>query len=88
MPARLGGEEFLILLPDTGIERAEVVAERLREALAALAIERSGHTIRFTVSLGLTGAQDDEALDALIRRADTALYEAKTAGRNRVCVEG
>lgn len=87
LPARLGGEEFLILLPDTPLDSAQIVAERLREALAALAVEQSEQIIRFTVSLGVVAAQPVETLDSLLRRADSLLYQAKDTGRNRVCCE-
>jgi diguanylate cyclase (GGDEF)-like protein len=81
--ARLGGEEFAVLLPDTAPETAMVVAERLRAAL-----DRSGQgtaTIApYTVSIGLAMLGLDEEFDSLMARADTALYAAKEAGRNRV----
>lgn len=86
--ARVGGEEFQILLPDTALDHANVVAERLRLALAALVVEQGGHAISFTVSSGLAGARRDETFDSLLRRADGALYQAKSAGRNRVCISG
>lgn len=83
---RLGGEEFAILLPEADGERAKEIAERLRLSLASVRIplEREGH-FRFFVSIGvtsLTGA--DEDIDALLKRADEALYVSKNSGRNRV----
>ena len=83
--ARLGGEEFAVLLPDANLETAEAVAERLRAAL-----ERSLHlapsTIRvsYTVSIGVAMLGEGETLASLMTRADTALYAAKAGGRNRV----
>jgi len=82
--ARFGGEEFVILLPDTNATNACVVAERIRRDVAA----RNNRALPpFTVSLGVTatGDGDDWAdLDALIAGADAALYRAKQGGRNRV----
>jgi diguanylate cyclase (GGDEF)-like protein/PAS domain S-box-containing protein len=84
MLARWGGEEFLILLPDTDAEAATVIAERLREAVAAMQVAVSGTAnIKFTVSIGLAVAVNDDLHD-LLRRADGALYTAKARGRNRV----
>lgn len=82
---RLGGEEFGILLPSTALDQAEVVAERIRAAVAGIAIETEYGTVRFTTSVGVTqSVEDDDTVDALLARADAALYEAKAAGRNRV----
>jgi diguanylate cyclase (GGDEF)-like protein len=80
--ARTGGEEFVLLLPQTELEDAERVAERLRQAVAETGIERDGITIHVTVSLGVATLQDDTTIDALLHRADQALYAAKRAGRN------
>jgi len=82
---RYGGEEFLILLPDTPGEGAERVAETLRTELAAMSLDWKDGAIHVTASFGVTTAQRSE-LDAhaLIGRADSALYEAKASGRNRV----
>jgi diguanylate cyclase (GGDEF)-like protein len=82
---RLGGEEFGVLLPSTVIEQAEVVAERIREAVTRIAIETEYGTVRFTTSIGVTEClAGDDSVDALLARADKALYAAKAAGRNRV----
>lgn len=84
---RLGGEEFAVLLPGTRAEQAEIVAERIRGAVAGIAIETEHGTVRFTVSVGVTqGAADDASVDALLARADAALHTAKASGRNRVVV--
>lgn len=83
--ARVGGEEFAILLPATDRAGARVVAERVRVAIEALRVAFGGGVIRFTVSLGV--AQMDESVasaEALIAWVDEALYEAKRRGRNRV----
>jgi diguanylate cyclase (GGDEF)-like protein len=80
---RLGGEEFLVLLPATGLDAAVAVAERLRGAISGTAMHSTG--ARVTASLGVTelvrGAEDWEAA---LRRADAALYRAKREGRDRV----
>jgi two-component system cell cycle response regulator len=76
---RLGGEEFLVLLPDSDHEAAERAAERLRAAVAAAA-----GPVAVTGSVGWSTLEEDEETDELVRRADEALYEAKAAGRDRV----
>jgi diguanylate cyclase (GGDEF)-like protein/PAS domain S-box-containing protein len=83
--ARIGGEEFILLLPDTSIEGAEALALRLCERVAAATVAFDGERIRYTVSAGVAQMQAGVAgLDGLIKRADAALYRAKTLGRNRV----
>lgn len=82
---RLGGEEFAVLLPRTGLAAAQQTAERVRLAVSSMQVEREGATIPVTVSIGLTVlAQGDTSIDALLARADQALYSAKRNGRNRV----
>lgn len=81
---RLGGEEFVILLPETGWEAAGSVAERLREEAGCSAVTGSFGSISFTVSGGYATWQPGETWEALCARADAALYMAKLAGRNRV----
>ncbi|MBK8522954.1 MAG: GGDEF domain-containing protein [Betaproteobacteria bacterium] len=84
---RLGGEEFGILLPSTAVDQAEAVAERIRVAVAKIAIDTDLGTVRFTTSIGVAQSQEeDESVDVLLARADAALYAAKAAGRNRVVV--
>lgn len=90
---RIGGEEFLILLPETGAEGAAQIAERLREHIANTANETSALTpIRITISIGIAIFNPDDnlqmsrsiALNELISKADLAMYQAKNEGRNRV----
>jgi diguanylate cyclase (GGDEF)-like protein len=78
---RYGGEEFLIILPETDFIVAKVIAERIRVSVAETPMQK--HTI--TVSLGLTSLQEqDTSVDTILKRADDALYKVKHAGRNRV----
>lgn len=83
---RYGGEEFIALLPGTDLETACAVAERLRQDIQATVVLRTptGQPQPSTVSLGLTQWRSGDTVDALIHRADEALYRAKAAGRNRV----
>ena len=83
--ARYGGEEFVVLLPDTTLEGAEVVAQRLCQLLASQAVEVGGQAVRYTISAGIATMDADVSdFDALMQRADEALYAAKAGGRNRV----
>jgi two-component system, cell cycle response regulator len=80
---RLGGEEFLALLPDANARAAATAAEKLRSEVAALAVEHEGDHLGVTISAGWA-AWEGETPEELLRRADEALYEAKRAGRDRV----
>ena len=86
---RLGGEEFAVLLPETGLPAALGAAERIRERVAALAVPIDGDgPIGCTVSAGVALLTPDMAsLDELLACADRALYRAKAGGRNRVCMD-
>ena len=87
VPARFGGEEFSILLPETGPEQALEIAERIRRAVAERLydVETSSEPIRATVSIGVAGyPKDAQDPNALIHQADLAVYRAKLQGRNRV----
>jgi diguanylate cyclase (GGDEF)-like protein len=79
---RWGGEEFVILLPDTGLEEASGVAEKLRAAIASFPAPLPDADVPVTASFGVAEGNDD--LERLIDRADSALYRAKREGRNRV----
>jgi diguanylate cyclase (GGDEF)-like protein/PAS domain S-box-containing protein len=83
--ARIGGEEFAVLLPDTDADVAAAVAERIRAAVEALEV-KSGErpSVRPTVSVGVAGHVTGDDIEGLLLRADDALYRAKEQGRNRV----
>ncbi len=81
--ARYGGEEFIVLLPSTGAKDAYIVAERIRNCIEGYRFEKMGG---ITVSIGLSERVDKEIIDDVINKADTALYKAKEAGRNRTVV--
>ena len=81
---RLGGEEFAIVLEGSSLEAATLYAEQLAEKLAALSFETAGQTFSVTASFGVAERAAQESIDLLLKRADTALYQAKRAGRNRV----
>ena len=80
---RYGGEEFLIVLPGCDIHDANAQAERVRKSIEARPFSTGRESIRVTCSIGLSCARDCPP-DVLVREADAALYEAKSAGRNRV----
>ena len=83
--ARMGGEEFSILLPETGLEQARAVAERIRQAVQNLGATWEGTLIPLTLSIGLAvRSPSDPTLADVLARADQALYRAKDSGRNRV----
>ena len=86
IPSRYGGEEFAVLLPYTHIEEAQIVGERLRKAVEAAPIPIDKKNINVTISMGLAEFTPEESGEELFKRADTALYEAKESGRNRVCI--
>ena len=90
IPSRYGGEEFCILLPQTGIDEAKIVAERLRSAVenTKLDIEtpEGKKELNITISVGLSELDIKDMPEDLYMKADNALYQAKEQGRNRVCV--
>jgi len=88
MVARIGGEEFVVVMPDTSEEFAEAVAERLRKRVSNTVVEVEGEPISVKISIGLTMRRDeDREVEDLISRADKALYGAKTGGRNQVVAD-
>lgn len=87
--ARIGGDEFAILLPDTGVTGARALAEQIRKAVAALSIRRSDQAAtmgKVTLSIGIAATTTLVTLEDLIKIADRALYDAKSGGRNQVQV--
>lgn len=88
--ARLGGEEFAILLPETALPGAHSVAEKIRDEIGRAKIRRSnsGQDIgQITISLGVARYREGESIDDLMERADAALYRSKNEGRNRVTLD-
>jgi diguanylate cyclase (GGDEF)-like protein len=82
---RFGGEEFVVLLPNTNLEGARVLAERIRTTVAKNPVEHGSIVIVFTVSIGISQYRKGmQSIDELIKEADIALYSAKEGGRNRV----
>jgi diguanylate cyclase (GGDEF)-like protein len=85
VPARYGGDEFIVLLPETPPKGAMDVAERIRAAIASRPLALNGEQVSATVSIGIACyPEDGRTLDALAARADRALYQAKQEGRNKV----
>jgi diguanylate cyclase (GGDEF)-like protein/PAS domain S-box-containing protein len=84
---RWGGEEFVILMPETPLAGAAILAERLREVLARLCVDTAARPLRFTVSAGVAArGGPDASITDILQRADSALYAAKQRGRNRIQV--
>ena len=83
---RVGGEEFVVVCPDTTEEQAGVVAGRLLEATRGLRFPKIDPELRVSVSIGIAQCRRDEGRDSLLDRADAALYRAKHQGRNQVAV--
>ena len=82
--ARFGGEEFIIMLPDTDEEGALSLANKIRENIENNPYEDEKLSIPITVSIGVSEVREEKLLRALIQRADEALYSAKENGRNKV----
>ena len=86
---RYGGEEFCVILPDTGHQGAQYAAERIRKAVEDAVIKAYDASVKVTVSIGTSTFPDDgRKMDELIDKADWALYRAKKQGRNKVCSFG
>jgi len=84
---RWGGEEFVALLPETDIEGASIIAERLRKIISENVLSYNDHKITFTASVGVVQYKDGETtIDGPLGRADSAVFDAKKAGRNRISV--
>jgi len=82
---RWGGEEFLVILPETGQDEAHTIAERMRRCVAEVGVKAGADTVSTTASIGLASwSHEGDSLDQLLMQADVALYEAKKNGRDRV----
>lgn len=81
---RFGGEEFLLLLPDTALHESAAVMARIKRQLAAQPLAEKEVSVRITFSGGVAERAERESIDALLARADAALYQAKRAGKNRI----
>jgi diguanylate cyclase (GGDEF)-like protein len=84
MVGRFGGEEFVIIMSDTTLHVAQKIAERVRQVVMDTPLHLKEFSIAITISLGVAMLMEGERKEALLERADTAMYEAKKAGRNRV----
>src|SRR5260370_20949918 len=90
LACRYGGEEFVIVMPETDLHVAGMVAERLRRSIAGepFTVNKATKRIEVTISIGLSTLElQREAVGCVIKRADTALYRAKHDGRNRVVAQ-
>ena len=89
LAGRFGGEEFVVLMPEAGLDDARIGAERLRKAIddTPFRLPENGGELDVTVSIGVAQILPGEDIDSVMRRADIALYRAKAAGRNKVVVE-
>ena len=85
--ARMGGEEFILVLPQSDLDGAELVAERLRRRWAERSFSALNGPSKVSLSAGVAFYREGESIDQLLARADHALYMAKSGGRNRVCRE-
>lgn len=83
--ARWGGEEYLVLLPETAADEAKHIANRIREAIAGNTVMVGLTPVACTASIGVASISGSESIDKLLQRADEALYRAKSLGRDRVC---
>jgi diguanylate cyclase (GGDEF)-like protein len=89
LAARMGGEEFCIIMPDSTPKSSAAVADRIRSQIEATSVQTANGPIRATVSAGIAvRSTEPETLQSLLNRADAALYEAKASGRNRVEISG
>lgn len=82
--ARIGGEEFGVILPGADKQAALIIAERMRASVADAVVQGDFGRVQFTVSIGVAEAMEEDSFMQLVNRADNAMYEAKRKGRNRV----
>ena len=84
---RFGGEEFVVFMPETDLQFAAEVAERLANEIREHAFKQEGLELLLTCSFGVAQYRRGESMESLLQRADTKLYLAKAEGRDRVCVD-
>lgn len=84
--SRWGGEEFLLLLPETDVDGAYTLMNRIKKIIGEQIIEYNGSEVSITMTFGITDSQDYQIIDDIIKKADNALYEGKGRGRNCVVV--
>lgn len=84
---RFGGEEFVILLAETALNDAAIIAERIRADIESHTLAYGMDVLNITASLGVSSLNPGDSMDSFIQRADAAMYLAKRKGRNRVCQE-
>lgn len=86
---RFGGEEFVIILPNTHLKEAEIIAKKLKDIVENnTIILKDGSRIKFTISLGVSQIQqDDESVETVLHKADEALYQAKNSGKNKIVIK-
>ncbi len=85
--ARIGGEEFVLLMPDTDLDGALIICEKLRTMVANSGFNYKGKAFPITASVGIASFSQDTT-DSVFKRADTALYQSKNNGRNQVtCIK-
>ncbi|WP_140417767.1 GGDEF domain-containing protein [Desulfosporosinus sp. FKA] len=84
--SRWGGEEFLLLLPETEVEGAYTLMDRIKKIIGEQIIEYNGNQVSITMTFGIADSQDYQLIDDVIKKADNALYEGKGRGRNCVVV--
>ena len=83
---RIGGEEFALLMPETNLKSAQLLAERIRKDIGNLPVDIDGEVMHVTVSIGVdTLEEEDTTIQTVLRRSDLALFQAKENGRNQVC---
>ena len=85
LPARIGGDEFVALMPDTSVDGAVATSERLLGRLAQHPLQVLDQSLTATISIGVASADGCSSLEELLARADAALYRAKKEGKSRVC---
>lgn len=84
--SRVGGEEFAVILPDYNAEQAAQKSDEVRKKIQSDVLVQDGVEIRFTISLGVAQLQESESIEIWMKRADSALYESKNTGRNKVTI--